>query len=209
MRAKAPEAARANINIETLTPLPIICPPSHLKLQFCELAERLERLKGCYTQSIIGLESLYAVSSQQAFKGALDLSRVLVPDPIAEAQGDVETAEQAEDITDDSEFELPTPADLKKLGNTNGRKEVVSQWLDAYALQLGKQPFSNEAFISLAQQKLSELQSADDAPDYDFEVSATDYDHVKDCIFQNLESKHVKQEYDDAHNRVQISVAED
>lgn len=201
--------AAPRVNIKDLTKISVIKPAQALQSRFAEVVKKMDRTRSVYRLSLTELEFLFGVLSQRAFRGELDLSRVVLPESSENVNVDVETTQQTQDITDDAAYELPSPADLKKLGNTKGREVVVNQWLEAYSQQLGKQPFSNEAFIRLAQQKLSKLQSADDAPDYDYEFAAADYDHVKDWIFQNLESQRVKQDYDDANNRVQIFAAKD
>jgi len=76
LRARAPEAARANINIETLRPLPVIWPLENDREKFAAIVEKVEGLKSRYQQSLTDLESLYGALSQKAFKGELDLLRV-------------------------------------------------------------------------------------------------------------------------------------
>ncbi|TWI72228.1 type I restriction enzyme S subunit [Desulfobotulus alkaliphilus] len=79
LRARAPEAARANINIETLRPLPVIRPLEDDRKQFAAIVEKVEGLKSRYQKSLSDLETLYGALSQKAFKGELDLSRVPLP----------------------------------------------------------------------------------------------------------------------------------
>ena len=145
--------------------------------------------------------------SQCAFKGELDLSRVVLP--VTDISDEIQIIASLERTTEDTTFELPTPANLRKLGNNDGRKTVLERWLNAYAMHIGKQSFSTDSFMKLVREKLSDLQSKDDAPEIDYELSATDYDHVKDWIFQQLKGKRLKQDYDDANNRVQIFLAKD
>ncbi len=119
------------------------------------------------------------------------------------------TAEMIGHSPVEASFELSTPSNISDLANTNGRKTILEQWMHAYAHQLGNQLLSVDVFMSLAGQKLSDLQAVDDAPDIDYEISAADYDYVKEWIFENLKSSRMKQDYDDANNRVQISLAKD
>jgi type I restriction enzyme, S subunit len=56
----------------------MIKPPIDLQNQFAEIVEMVEGIKSRYQQSLIELENLYRVLSQKAFKGELDLSRVLI-----------------------------------------------------------------------------------------------------------------------------------
>ena len=54
-------------------------PPIDLQNQFAAIVEKVEGLKSRYQQSLTDLESLYGALSQKAFKGELDLSRVILP----------------------------------------------------------------------------------------------------------------------------------
>ncbi len=69
----------ANINAKELQAIPILDPPIELQNQFAAIVENVEGLKSRYQRSLDGLESLYGVLSQKAFKGELDLSRVPLP----------------------------------------------------------------------------------------------------------------------------------
>jgi type I restriction enzyme S subunit len=76
LKARAPDAARANINIETLRPLPIIQPQGDDRKNFVAIVEKVESLKSHYQQSLADLKNLYGALNQKAFNGELDLSRV-------------------------------------------------------------------------------------------------------------------------------------
>jgi len=54
-------------------------PPKDLQNQFNAIVEKIEGLKSHYQQNLTDLESLYGALSQKAFKGELDLSRVVLP----------------------------------------------------------------------------------------------------------------------------------
>ena len=179
-----------------------------LQTAFAKHAEAIEILRTSLHESLNSLEHLFGILSQQSFSGELDLSRVVVPETAA-AKNEADTIEPMEVITDEAAFELPVPLDVNKLDNTKGRKTVMEQWLTAYAQQLGKQSFSTDEFMKLVGQTLSDLQSADDAPDIDYELSAADYEHVQAWIFENMESQRIKRNYDNSNNRVQIFTAKD
>jgi type I restriction enzyme, S subunit len=67
----APEAARANINLEILNKLNLIAPPLELQTQFAQIVEKTEALKTQYQQSLQELENLYSGLTQKAFRGEL------------------------------------------------------------------------------------------------------------------------------------------
>ncbi len=68
----------ANINAKELQKIQILDPPLDLQNQFAAIVEKVEGLKSRYQQSLTDLESLYGTLSQKAFKGELDLSRVVL-----------------------------------------------------------------------------------------------------------------------------------
>lgn len=69
----------ASINSKQLKNFPVVIPPPDLQNQFAAIVEKVEGLKSRYQQSLADLESLYGALSQKAFKGELDLSRVVLP----------------------------------------------------------------------------------------------------------------------------------
>jgi type I restriction enzyme S subunit len=181
--------AAPRVNIKDLTKISVIKPPQVLQGNFADVVQKMDRARSLYRLSIMELELLFAVVSQQAFQGGLDLSRVIPLETTPESGHEEKATEQFNGNNNDSAFELPTPADPKHLATTNVRKTILEQWLNAYAQQLGKQSLTVDVFMNLAGQKLSDLQSADNASVDDYEFSAADYDHVKDWIFENLQGK--------------------
>lgn len=190
-----------NINQQSLSGLDIPIPPKDLQNQFAAIIKKVDALKSRYQQSLTDLESLYGALSQKAFKGELDLSRVVLP---------VEGPEVAEEETTDIEekqpmeplFELPAPAELALLQTAEGRKSLLGDWLNAWQAQLGDAPFAAQAFMDAARQRLWEL-AEDEAPDW----GAAEYDELKTWVFEALEQGRLTQGYDDANNRVQITAA--
>lgn len=71
----APEAARANINLEILDKQIFPVPPIELQNKFARTVEKIEVLKAQYQSSLQELENLYNSLSQKAFKGGLTLSK--------------------------------------------------------------------------------------------------------------------------------------
>jgi type I restriction enzyme S subunit len=66
------------VNQGVIEKIKIIQPPIDLQNQFADIVEKVEGLKSRYQQSLADLESLYGALSQKAFKGELDLSRVVL-----------------------------------------------------------------------------------------------------------------------------------
>lgn len=72
----------ASINSTQLKNFPTVLPPIELQNQFAGIVEKIEGIKARYQASLAELERLYGVLSQRAFKGELDLSRVILPTDI-------------------------------------------------------------------------------------------------------------------------------
>lgn len=80
LRSKAPQAARANINNETIKPIKIVIPPSKKLNKFSKIALKTMDLKKQFKNSLVELENLFGIISQKAFNGKLDLSKVIIED---------------------------------------------------------------------------------------------------------------------------------
>jgi type I restriction enzyme S subunit len=195
LRAQAPDAARANINIETLRPMRIIKPPERYK--FSELMSKLERLNGAVQKSLADLEILYGALSQKAFKGELVLSRV----PATPTEGEqLVTVVPSTPHTVAPAINLPdTDVLVEVLKNREYLKEPLQHWLEAYRGQLGEASFSVERFMAAAQARLAELH-----PDNTFELGADDYEHIKCWVFEALAAGNLRQAYDDEDNRIRL-----
>jgi type I restriction enzyme S subunit len=177
----------------------MIKPPVELQNQFAAIIKKVDALKSRYQQSLTDLESLYGALSQNALKGELDLSRVVLP---AEGPGIAE--EEKPDIEEKQPmeplFELPPPEELALLQTAEGRKSLLGEWLNAWLEHLGNAPFTAQAFMDAARQRLWELVEAE-APDW----GVGEYDELKNWVFEVLEQGRLTQGYDDANNRVQIT----
>lgn len=69
----------ATINSTQLKAFPVIRPPKKLQEKYVEIYKKVSSLKGTYQKSLNELESLYGAISQKAFKGELDLTKIVVP----------------------------------------------------------------------------------------------------------------------------------
>ena len=195
------DGAFTHMNTRILDKLEFPYPPTELQDQFATIIKKVDCLKSRYHQSLTDLGSLYGALSQKAFKGELDLSRVVLPakgsEIFEEGKTDVEEKQPMEPL-----FELPTPEELAVLQAAEGRKSLLGGLLNAWLEQLGDAPFTAQDFMDAARQRLWEL-AEDDAPDW----GAAEYDELKTQVFEALEQGRLTQGYDDANNRVQITAA--
>jgi len=177
-----------NISMKKFMTLGIPCPPEGLQNQFAAIVENVEALKSRYQRSLTDLEALYGALSQKAFNGELNLSRVAFPSAPIEGESPVAAAVPAPITT--PVIELPeTDLLLPALQNRTQLPPLLRFWMGAYCSRLGSTPFSLERFIAAAQTRLSELH-----PDNDFELRASDYEHVKTWVFEALDSGQLTQE---------------
>lgn len=168
----------------------MIKPPVEIQNQFAVIVEKVEGIKSRYQHSLTDLEALYGALSQQAFKGALDLSRVALPAALIEEDGPVAATVPA--VITRQVIELPeTDLLLPALQDRTKVAPLLRSWLETYRTQLGSAAFSVERFIAAAQTRLAELH-----PDNDFALGASDYEIIKAWVFDEIENRNLKQTRD-------------
>lgn len=196
-----------NISKGNLKTVSLALPPLHLQNQFSSIVVKIEAIKSRYQQSLTDLECLFSALSQNAFNGELDLTRVPMPKPSTQDA----TAVFQEDQTSMSATVIPTlPAInlpdtgnlLAALENSEARKTLITEWLEAYRTQLVDTPFSLQQFMELAQSRLADLN-----PDNELVMGASDYEYMKTWVFEALAAGTLKQVFDDAGNRIELKAA--
>jgi type I restriction enzyme, S subunit len=88
-----PDGAFTHMNTGILDSLKIPYPPMPLQTKFAQIVETVETLKAHYRASLKELENLYGSLSQQAFKGELDLSNVVIDHIVPRCIGGSDEAE--------------------------------------------------------------------------------------------------------------------
>lgn len=197
-RSKNRGAIMSGLNLGLIKETTLKRPPIELQNRFAQTHTHVDKLKNTYQKSLTDLETLYGALSQQAFKGELDLSRMPMPMPMPDSEPEVEKAVAAELTHPRSShggaINLPdTDNLLEALENTEARVALMSQWLEAYRVQLGNTPFSVQHFMAAAQSRLVELH-----PDIDVELGANDFEHIKCWVFEALAAGKLAQTFDDA-----------
>lgn len=180
-----PNISKANLKTAQL---PV--PPIELQNQFAAIVEKVEALKSRYQQSLNDLESLYGAISQKAFKGELDLSQM--PFPEADITAELSEAPEQLEVTIDVPLSINLPNTdylLDALTDSSLRKRLLADWLESYCQQIGNAPFSANDFLTAAQTRISELH-----PDAEFELAVEDFDHIKNWVFEALNSGRLQQE---------------
>ncbi|WP_368872286.1 restriction endonuclease subunit S [Proteus terrae] len=186
----------------------MIKPPVETQNEFATIVEKIDALKLRYQQSLTDLECLYGALSQQAFNSELDLSRVSMPK--------LSTEEDVTDVPQREQTTMPTPivqtiptihlpytdSLLPALENSEARKTLITEWLEAYRTQLADAPFSLQQFMELAQNRLAELHS-----DNDLVIGASDYEYIKAWVFEALAAGTLTQVFDDAGNCIKLKAA--
>ncbi|WP_272668498.1 restriction endonuclease subunit S [Providencia sp. PROV145] len=186
----------------------MIKPPVETQNEFATIVEKIDALKFRYQQSLTDLECLYGALSKQAFNSELDLSRVSMPK--------LSTEEDVTDVPQREQTTMPTPivqtiptihlpytgSLLPALENSEARKTLITEWLEAYRTQLADAPFSLQQFMELAQNRLAELHS-----DNDLVMGASDYEYIKTWVFEAMADGTLTQVFDDAGNCIKLKAA--
>lgn len=183
----AGRAAQPLVSGSRIYPIRTIDVPFENQKAFSAIVERVEALKSRYQQSLTDLEALYGALIQRAFKGELDLSGVAFP--AAPFEGEKPVAAAVPAPTAAPVIQLPeTDLLLPALQDSTQLAPLLRFWLEAYRTQLRSATFSLERFIATAQARLAELH-----PDNDFALGASDYDSIKAWVFDEIQSRKLKQ----------------
>lgn len=216
-----PNISKANLKT-VLLPIP----PWPLQNQFATIVEKVEGIKSLYQQSLTDLEALYGALGQQAFKGELDLSRVLLP---AQSIAPVAIGDQAtvpEPVVQTvTTIHLPDTGNLPAaLEDSEARKALIAEWLEAYRQQLGDAPFSVQDFMVAASDRLTEwLQTvvedegitdeqknrlAEFYPSNDVGLDVNDYEDIKKLVFEALAAGALTQGGNKVGNRIELKAVQ-
>lgn len=215
-----------NISMKKFMTLGIPCPPGILQSQFVAIVEKVESLKSRYQQGLTDLESLYGVLSQQAFKGELDLSRVPIPAQLVAPVSPGDQATVPEPVVQTvPAIHLPDTGNLlAALENSEARKALIAEWLEAYRQQLGDAPFSVQDFMVAVSDRLTEwLQTvvedegvtdeqknrlAEFYPSNDVGLDVNDYEHIKKWVFEALAAGALTQGGNKVGNRIELKAVQ-
>lgn len=183
-------------------------------------------IKSLYQQSLTDLEALYGALSQQAFKGELDLSRVLLP---AQSIAPVAIGDQAtvpEPVVQTvTTIHLPDTGNLPAaLEDSEARKALIAEWLEAYCQQLGDAPFSVQDFMVAVSDRLTEwLQTvvedegitdeqknrlAEFYPSNNVGLDVNDYEDIKKLVFEALAAGALTQGGNKVGNRIELKAVQ-
>lgn len=215
-----------NISMKKFMTLGIPCPPRNHQRRFGALVEKVEFLRSRYQRSLADLESLYGVLSQRAFKGQLGLSCVPFPvQPAATASIEDHSTMPESVVQTPSSINLPDAGvALAVYENSEARRALIEEWLEAYCQQLGGTPFSVKSFMAVASDRLTEwLQTAAESeavaaelknrlaelhPNNEVRLDAGDYESIKKWIFEELRSGALTQEGSRDGSRIELKVVQ-
>lgn len=204
----------------------MIKPPFEMQNRFAVVVEKIEGIKSRYKQSLVDLETLYGALSQQVFKGELDLSRVPIPAQFVApvSLGDQATVPEPVMQTVPA-IHLPDTGNLlAALENSEARKELIAEWLEAYRQQLGDAPFSIQDFMVAVSDRLTEWLQAvveDEAvadeqknrlaefyTSNDVGLDVNDYEHIKKWVFEALAAGALTQGDNKVGNRIELKAVQ-
>ena len=204
----------------------MIKPSFEMQNQFAVIFEKVESIKSRYKQSLTDLETLYGALSQQAFKGELDLSRVPIPAQLVEPVSPGDQATVPEPVVQTvPAIHLPDTGNLlAALENSEARKALIAEWLEAYRQQLGDAPFSVQDFMAAVSDRLTEwLQTvvedegvtdeqknrlAEFYPSNDVGLDVNDYEHIKKWVFEALAAGALTQGGNKGGSRIELKAVQ-
>jgi type I restriction enzyme S subunit len=192
-----------NISMKKFITLDVPCPPIDIQSQFATIVESSECLRSRYQQSLVDLEAFYSTLTQKAFKGELDLSRVL-PNGVSIEQGNEQHASsELPPVAFDSQIpiaNLDTPAEV----TPERRSQLVRQWFSEWVNHVTPAgPVSPDVFWETAR-----LRALDYQGDEPIELGLSDYEQIKIWVFDALSTGKLKQAFDDERNRIELKSAQ-
>lgn len=124
--SKMSGGAIKRLTLKKIKDIQILLPPLQIQNQFATIVEKVEETKKLYESHLTELENLYGRLSQDAFKGKLDLSKVVLRDefledfiPVSQETISVKETKKDKKIKIDASF-------LKKSKNTSQPKRDIT-----------------------------------------------------------------------------------
>ena len=196
LKELAPDAARANLNLERLRPLQALSPDLEKQKIFSRVAKDLRSLVLTKNESSQQLNNLFSSLQQRAFRGELDLSKVkLGPEEPKPAEVAAKLVETVDGIFHRPGY-FPTPpeleAEMMDLESKLDRGHPDSiPWNENYfkyriLSQVLRAPFT---FQEIWEQ-------------VEYDIEEPDYDTVKDKVFEYVEQGLLEQRFDEETKRI-------
>lgn len=199
LEKNAPQAAQKNINLAILRTLQVPAPPFALQEEFERVVLKIMILNENQKNSLTLAEAAFSSIQQRAFRGELDLSKIVIP------AADVE---EEEDPMPLSLMEKLFPERYKKQGSFNAPQDIEAQ-LVALESEFNEGridyfPWSSDFFkyrtlskVLNAPFNFEEIwyEAAHDMPD------AT-YESVKDQVLEFLEQGVLEQRFDEGRKEI-------
>lgn len=207
LRSKNRGAIMNGLNLGIIRETKLKRPPIEWQNQFAETHLRVDGLKSLYLRSLAELETLYDALSQQAFKGELDLSRVMLPDE----RGRPTRSERDEQHEQDDRLPLFVESitstevvnSLVPAAQPDERSELVARWLKQYFTNTSSDVnLSSTQLLEWAWHALQEnqLEAGEPTP----ALTLNDYDDLKELVFKKLASGELNQTFEEDSNRVSL-----
>ena len=200
---KPTETTVPHISIKDIQTFQVLCPPEELQTSFARIAEKAERIKSSYQQSLTDLESLYGALSQQAFKGELDLSRV--PSPGIQAEEVKPVASEPLKLPSETGRAINLPHEYDFLdgpATPEARKALLTLWLEDCRRQFSE-PFTVQNFMAAALTRMEELE-----PEFDYAFNVSDYEYIKVWVFEALAAGTLTQAFNDTGNLIEVKAVQ-
>ena len=172
---------------EFLERLSFIEPPSEKQKNYVTCAERIEKTRKHYNQTLTELENLYGTLSQKAFKGELDLSKISLPEELIavhELQADYSQPQTKTESAKPKPFKITEESLFKLIGSQAKELDIPT-------------------LMSELQDQLTAHLTEDDEEQDSPLVS---YEKVSQYLINLLEKKKLTQSYNETENQVLVSL---
>ncbi|MEJ2066284.1 MAG: hypothetical protein P8X74_23900, partial [Reinekea sp.] len=186
--------AAPRVNIKDLKKIVVIKPPHNIQTQFSLMVKRIDEIKSRYQQSQTDLENLYGALSQKAFKGELDLSRVLLPDQASLMVHEVKITDTATAVDQIKINEYP-------MSEPQSRKSLLLNLFEDYLNEGKGQQLILADFWQHARWKTMDLMDEFDKP-----WNVEDYEQLKERVFEYIRDGRLEQTFLDDANLIQLKV---
>lgn len=195
IQSKNRAAVKAGLNFNDIKSFSIVIPPLSLQTQFAQIVEKTEVLKSQNQKSLQELENLFGALSQKAFKGELDLSKMIIVED-EELISESHQKEIDQKPTENVEVEKKTKP-VKEKSFTQR-----SMWENTSILgKISNLQFNNAEGEAVFKKVFSKKDKGFSFVEFESFIKKEgfkyEYHQLKDFIFSKLASKELTQYYAD------------
>ncbi|NTU49773.1 MAG: restriction endonuclease subunit S [Desulfobulbaceae bacterium] len=196
-KSKRRGVRQKNLNLSMVKSIPVFEAPINLQNQFATIVDKVESIKSRYRINLTDFELLYGALSQKAFKGELDLSRIILNAERTESMKR-EIPESGDNKTMNLVNEQHAIENLAKSYTQGDRIRLLEKWINKWIENPVNSALPSQKFMDALKQKLSEL-LVDESPEW-----IEEYEYLKSRVFEALQDGRMTQTLNKSKNRIEI-----